>query len=250
MDIKNFHENLLVWDAHRDLHYELPYAERFLNKKFLGIDLHLDKLQKGGIDVQTYAFCYAGVLGPPAAIQAAADIEKTLQKFEENAADVLLVKTTTEALQAKQAGKLAAFFSFEGGDPICEDLWLLRFFYRCGFRAMGFTWNYRNALADGGYEGRDGYGLSSFGREIVKEMNHLGMVIDLAHLSPQSMRDVLALSEQPVIHSHGGVYGVNPGHPRTLEDSTLEMIAPQRRSLLCHDRAGLFNPAAGRCGSG
>ncbi len=132
---------------------------------------------------------------------------------------------TTEALQAKRQGKIAVFLSFEGAEPILTEMGLLRMFYRIGLRAMGLTWNYRNETADGGYEGREGYGLSQFGGAVVKEMNRLGMVIDIAHATPQTMRDVLRVSEQPVIHSHGGVRALNPDHPRTLDDGLLEQIA-------------------------
>ena len=225
MNAIELHQEILVWDAHRDLHYEMPLQERFLQRQMYNVDLHLPLLVKGGIQVQTYAFCYAASLGLPSTIQAVADIEKTLQLIEEYSSQVCHVKTVAEAMQAKAEGKLAAFFSFEGGEPIVTDLWLLRFFHRVGFRAMGLTWNFRNELADGGYEGRDGYGLSSFGKQVVQEMNRLGMVVDLAHLTPQSMVDVMTISEQPVIHSHGGIRGVNPSHPRTLDDSMLERIA-------------------------
>ena len=220
-----FHDEILVWDAHRDLHYEIPLEERFLSRRLVDIDLHLPLLKAGSMDVQTYAYCYATALGEHPTIQAVSDLEKVLQAFEENSDQVQLVCTVEDALKTKAAGKLAAFFSFEGGEPVGEDLWLLRFFYRMGFRAMGLTWNYRNALADGGYEGREGYGLSTFGRQVVREMNRLGMVVDLAHMTPRSMRDAMAVSEQPVIHSHGCTYAKNPQHPRTLEDDMLEAIA-------------------------
>lgn len=225
MDYLEYHNDILVWDAHRDVHYELPHKDRFLKRSLLGIDLHLPLLVKGGMKIQTYAFCYATALGEPSAVQAIADIEKVLHMIESSSNEIVFVQTVDDAQNANRAGKIAAFFSFEGGEPIGEDIWILRFFHRVGFRAMGLTWNYRNAMADGGYEGRDGYGLSAFGREVVKEMNHLGMVVDLAHLSPQSMRDVLAVSEQPVIHSHGCTRALHPQHPRTLDDEMLEAIA-------------------------
>ncbi len=232
MDSQKFHQEILVWDAHRDLHYEMPLNERFLQRRLCNIDLHLPLLKQGGMDVQTYAFCYATSIGEPPGVQAIADIEKTLVEMETHAGEITPVRTVEEALQAKQSGKIAAFFSFEGAEPIGEDLWLLRFFYRMGFRAMGLTWNFRNMLADGGYEGREGYGLSQFGRQVVQEMNRLGMVVDLAHLSPQSMLDVMAVSEQPVIHSHGGIRALNPNHPRTLDDAMLERIA-QTGGVFC-----------------
>jgi membrane dipeptidase len=223
-DLEQFHKEIVIWDAHRDVIHELPYKERYLSTKVKGVDLHLPLLKKGSIDIQTFAFCYATSPGKATTIQAISDIEKILNLIE-NSLDIVLAFTVSEALEAKKEGKIAAFFSFEGGEPISDDIWLLRFFYRIGFRAMGLTWNYRNLLADGGYEGRNGYGISMFGRKVVKEMNHLGMVVDLAHLSPQSMRDVIEIADNPVIHSHGCTRAIHPEHPRTLDDEMLEAIA-------------------------
>ncbi len=232
MEPQSFHQEILTWDAHRDVHYEMPLKDRFLKRQMQEIDLHLPLLKKGGIDIQTFAFCYGSALGEPPTVQAVADIEKTLRIIEDQSQQISFVQTVEAALQAKQEGKIAVFFSFEGGEPIGSDIWLLRFFYRMGFRAMGLTWNFRNLLADGGYEGREGYGLSVFGKGVVCEMNRLGMVVDLAHLTPQSMRDILHISEQPVIHSHGCTRAVNPVHPRTLDDEMLENIA-RNGGLFC-----------------
>jgi membrane dipeptidase len=113
----------------------------------------------------------------------------------------------------------------EGGEPILTELSLLRTFYRLGLRHIGLTWNFRNALADGGYEGREAGGLSKFGVAVVREMNRLGMVVDVAHSTPRGMRDVLQVSGAPIIHSHGCTRGVNPDHPRTVDDDILEGIA-------------------------
>ncbi len=219
------HRDALVWDAHRDVAYEAPLSERFLQRWMTGVDLHLPRLAHGGINVQTFALCIGPEIGRDYVALALRELDQVFTILDAHRDDAVLVTSTTEALQAKQQGKIAVFLSFEGAEPILTELGLLRVFYRMGLRAMGLTWNYRNETADGGYEGREGYGLSQFGAAVVKEMNRLGMVIDIAHATPQTMRDVLRASEQPVIHSHGGVRAVNPEHPRTLDDELLEQIA-------------------------
>ncbi len=225
MDIAQFHRDILVWDAHRDVAYEAPLEERFLQQWMIGVDLHLPRLKQGGIDVQTFALCVGPELGLHPTAQALKELDAVFAILEANAAAVALVTKTSQALEAKAQGKIAVFLNFEGGEPVLTELGLLRTFYRLGLRAMGLAWNLRNDLADGGYEGREGGGLSQFGKTVVKEMNRLGMVVDLAHLTPRAMLDVLQVSEQPVIHSHGGVKAVNPTHPRTLDDAMLEKIA-------------------------
>jgi membrane dipeptidase len=225
MDAQMLHDSSLVWDAHRDVAYELPYEQRYLQPELEGVDLQLDRLKAGGISVQTYAICIGMGLGLPPTAQALKEWDRVIAIVAEHKDEAEIVTTTAQALAAREQGKIAIFLNFEGGEPILTDLGLLRMFYRMGLRAMGLTWNFRNAIADGGYEGREGGGLSQFGLTVVREMNRLGMVVDLAHLTPQSMRDVLRISQHPVIHSHGGVRAINPDHPRTLDDAMLEAIA-------------------------
>jgi membrane dipeptidase len=154
-------------------------------------------------------------------------LDAVMRILEEHGDEVVLVTTTAQVRQAKQEDKIAVLLGMEGGEPILTELGLLRTFYRLGLRHMGLTWNHRNALADGGYEGRDGGGLSRFGVSVVEEMNRLGMMVDVAHMTPAGMRDVLRVSQQPVIHSHGGTRAVSPHHPRTVDDGVLEGIASQ-----------------------
>jgi len=225
MDALELHRDALIWDAHRDVAYEAPLEERFLQRWMIGVDLHLPRLKQGGIDVQTFALCIGPEIGLDPTAQALKELDVVYALLETHSAEAVLCTRTSEALEAKQLGKIAVFLNFEGAEPILTELGLLRMFYRLGLRAMGLTWNFRNEVADGGYEGREGGGLSLFGVEVVKEMNRLGMVVDLAHLTPRSMLDVLRVSEQPVIHSHGGIRAVNPVHPRTLDDEMLEKIA-------------------------
>ncbi|MCL4561711.1 MAG: dipeptidase [Chloroflexi bacterium] len=225
MDAKLLHEDALIWDAHRDVAYEAPLKERFLAKWMVGVDLHLDRVRSGGIDVQVYAICLACELGLEPTAQALKELDAILNILDTHQDEAALVTTTGEALAARQDGRLAVILSLEGAESILTELGLLRMFYRLGFRNMGLTWNFRNPLADGGYAGRDGGGLSSFGVEVVKEMNRLGMMVDLAHMTPAGMRQILQISELPVIHSHGGTRHVTPEHPRTLDDDMLEAIA-------------------------
>lgn len=225
MDAQQLHQDALVWDAHRDVAYEAPLEERFLQRWMIGVDLHIPRLKQGGIDVQTFALCIGPEIVQNYTAQALRELDQVFTILEKNCDEIALVTKTSQIFEARQAGKIAVFLNFEGAEPILSELSLLRMFYRLGLRAMGLTWNYRNDIADGGYEGESASGLSQFGVSVVKEMNRLGMVIDLAHLAARGMQDILRISEHPVIHSHGGIRAINPTHPRTLDDQMLEAIA-------------------------
>ena len=225
MDAATLHQDALIWDAHRDVACEAPIHKRFLQGWMIEVDMHLPLLRAGGLDAQMYAICVAIERDLPPTAQALKELDGIMTTLEENPDSTLLATTTGDVLRAKAEGKLAVLLNLEGAEPIMEDLELLRMFYRLGFRSIGLVWNTRNAVADGGYEGRDGGGLSLFGRKVVKEMNRLGMMIDLAHSTPKGGRDVLELCEVPVMHSHGCVRAFNPNHPRTWDDFQLEALA-------------------------
>lgn len=224
MDSIQLHHDALVWDAHRDVAYEIPLEDRFLQRQMIGVDMHLERVCAGGINIQTYAICLGHELGMDHTAQALKELDTVFSILDANSDKAALVTTTAQALEARKQGKLAVFLNFEGAEPIHSDLALLRMFYRLGVRAMGLTWNFRNETADGGFEVPGGK-LSLFGISVIEEMNRLGMVIDLAHLNPTAMLHIMEISQHPVIHSHGGVKGINPVHPRALSDAMLDRIA-------------------------
>ncbi|MCK4981786.1 MAG: membrane dipeptidase, partial [Victivallaceae bacterium] len=111
----------------------------------------------------------------------------------------------------------------EGAEAIETDLGLLRCYYRLGLRVMNLTWHQRNMVADGVAEPSNS-GLSNFGRELVRELNRLGILIDLSHLSPKGVSDVLELSEMPVMASHSNAKAICD-HQRNLDDTQIANIA-------------------------
>jgi membrane dipeptidase len=142
----------------------------------------------------------------------------------EHAADVCLATKASDIECAKQEGKVAGILSLEGAEGLEGDLGVLRMLYRLGVRWIGLTWNHRNQAADGLGELRTGGGLTEFGVQLVREMNRLGMLVDIAHLAPAGVRDVLATSQAPVIASHANAHALCPV-PRNLSDEQLEGVA-------------------------
>ncbi|MCH5586415.1 dipeptidase [Shimazuella sp. AN120528] len=118
--------------------------------------------------------------------------------------------------------KTRSVLSLEGGEAVGKDLSILRLFYRLGVRQIGLTWNCANALADGCKETRNG-GLTNFGKEFVKEMVRLGMIVDVSHLSEQGFWDVVSIPDVKVMASHSNCRKICD-HPRNLTDDQIKTI--------------------------
>lgn len=119
-------------------------------------------------------------------------------------------------------GKIGLILGIEGAEATESDLGLLRTFHRLGLRVMNITWHHRNLASDGVSEPSNS-GLSNFGKELIAELNRLGIIIDVSHLSPQGISDVLGASRTPVLASHSNAKAVYP-HQRNLDDEQIRSI--------------------------
>jgi membrane dipeptidase len=125
---------------------------------------------------------------------------------------------------AVSANKVAAVITIEGGESLQGELSSLRMFYRLGVRSICLTWNYRNEIADGVKDADSGGGLTPFGKKVISEMNKLGMLIDVSHLSEKGFWDVLELSKAPIIASHSNAKALCK-HKRNLSDEQISAIS-------------------------
>ena len=146
-------------------------------------------------------------------------IYKAQEQYSDKMSICLNSKDIDEAIAHDKVG---AILTIEGGDALGNELSVLRQLYRLGIRSMLLTWNHRNLLADGSLE-TPGAGLSDFGRQVVAEMNRLGMIIDVSHLCEASFQDVLELSASPVIASHSNSKSICV-HPRNLSNEQLVQL--------------------------
>jgi len=151
---------------------------------------------------------------------------KIIDKFNyllKNTEEVELAKDYKEIEDVISSNKIAAILAIEGADGI-SNLSTLRVFYELGVRMITLTWNYRNYIADGLNEIEANGGVTKFGKKFIKEMDNLGMVIDLSHLTPSSFWDVIEYSSNPVVASHSNVKNIC-NHKRNLDDKQIKAIA-------------------------
>ena len=222
MDAKKLHNDLFIWDCHRDVGYEIPPEERKLSARIRGVDLNLEDVRKGGIDVQVYALCMGHNVGLSDTSQTLLELEETLEILEASTT-ASAVTSVKEARLAREDGKTAAFLAFEGAHPIGREISLLRAFHRLGIRVMGLSWN-NTAVANGTSEGRNAGGLTNFGRKVIEEMQNLPMIIDLSHVTESAIEEVAKMTKLPLLYSHGCARTLND-HRRCSSDHILEKIA-------------------------
>ena len=145
-----------------------------------------------------------------------------LRRFRERN-DILQVKTTQDIRAAKETGKTGIILSFQNASPIENELDRLGIFHALGVRAIQLTYHERNLLGNGCFERRD-EGLSNFGLDAVREMNQLGIVIDLSHVGDRTTMEAIEASEKPVAISHANARAYHD-HPRNKTDDVLKLLA-------------------------
>lgn len=227
-DIDTFHRDCIVIDAHSDaigdrLGLWVKEPRRLGDRSDWG-QFDIPRAIDGGLTAIFLAISYYPQLGGSPARQALQFVDAFYQEVEENADRALIAFCADDIVRAKKENKIAFVLSMEGAEGLEGDLSVLRSLYRMGLRFLGFTWNRRNQAADGMDERDTGGGLTRFGFDLVKECNRLGITIDLAHLSPAGVEDVLRVSERPLIDTHTGLFSVWP-NPRSLTDDVIERIA-------------------------
>src|SRR5262249_20332261 len=132
--------------------------------------------------------------------------------------------TADDVRRIHKAGKVASLVGMEGGHSIDDSLAVLRELYQAGARYMTLTHTKNTAWADSATDEPKHHGLTRFGEEVVREMNRLGMLVDLSHVSPETMTKAIAVSAAPVIFSHSSARTLS-GHPRNVPDDVLRLMA-------------------------
>jgi membrane dipeptidase len=159
--------------------------------------------------------------------------------------DLERASTADDIVRIHKAGRVASLIGIEGGRQIGGSLAALRQFYRLGARYMTLTHNQTTAWADSATDDPKYNGLSPFGLAVVGEMNRLGMLVDLSHVSPDVMRQAIAASRAPVIFSHSSAGGVN-GHPRNVPDDVLRSLSAKGGVVMVNWVPGFLSPAVWR----
>lgn len=225
-EAERIHRNSIVVEAHRDM-FEMVRLKN-MGERYPVINTMLPRLKKGGVTVTFFAICGDAVShskGTYRYLSAALEnIDALRQEAEAANGKIKIILNADDIPSAPSLDTHYFLLSFEGGKPLEGRMEHLRNFYHLGLRAMQITWNLRNDLADGIKEEETRGGLTRFGVSVVKEMNRLGMLIDLAHISRAGYFHVLDVADGPVCCSHSNCRKLNL-HPRTIDDEQIKALA-------------------------
>lgn len=253
------HKKALIVDGHNDITSPMYDEDFSLASSSVG-KFHLDgdpfhsdfsRLRTGNITGLFFSIYVSRTFeeeSPFGAMSRAMNLIDTVYREAEKNPDKMMIATSTKDIrEAKKKGKIAALMGVEGGHAIENSLYGLRNFYRLGVRYMTLTHNNTNSWADAccdkdkdGNEVKPYGGLNDFGKEVVKEMNRLGMLVDLSHVSDDTMRDVFEISTAPIIYSHSSAREFS-GHPRNVPDDILKLLAKNGGVIMINFYSGFLD---------
>ncbi|MFI9005035.1 dipeptidase [Streptomyces sp. NPDC053541] len=215
--------NDLPWALREQCGYDLDALD-IAGDRSASLHTDLARLRAGGVGAQFWSVYVPGRLAGDHAVSATLEqIDAVDRLVERYATDLAPARTAADMEAAREQGRIASLKGAEGGHSINNSLATLRALYALGVRYMTLTHNENNDWADSATDEPRHDGLTAFGREVVREMNRCGMLVDLSHVAESTMRDALDTSVAPVIFSHSSSRAVCD-HPRNVPDAILERL--------------------------
>src|SRR5690242_11869620 len=222
---KKLHFSSIVVDTHDDT------TQRFLGGKFdLGKrhndgSIDIPRMKEGGLGAIFFSIWMPGTITGPEAVKRALDqIDAVRQQVAEHPDEMVLARTAEEVRAAHREGKIAALMGVEGGHMIASDLGVLRKFASLGVRYMTLTHSGNDEWADSSTDKPAHNGLTDFGKDVIHEMNRLGVIVDISHVSDKTFYDALEVSKAPMIASHSSCRAICDA-PRNLTDQMMKDLA-------------------------
>ena len=218
--------NDLPWQLRRRAKNQLANVDLSGDTSQLDPPMHTDfqRLRRGRVGGQFWSVYVPASLTPSQAVHATLEQIDLVQRMIRRYSGRLgLALTAQDVVRLHKSGKVASLIGMEGGHSIGHSLAVLRQMHQLGARYMTITHSKTSPWADSATDAPQHGGLSSFGEAVIREMNRLGMIVDLSHVSADAMRDALRVSEAPVLFSHSGAAGVC-AHPRNVPSDVLDLV--------------------------
>lgn len=234
--------NDLPWALREDHDFSVEGLESGTDQRNPPLMTDMERMRQGRVGGQFWSVYISGTLTGDEAIRTTIEQIDTAHRLIDAYPDYLeLASTADDVERAHRKGRIASMLGVEGGRQIGNSMAALRDFYARGVRYMTLTHNQTTEWADAGTDEPKHDGLSPFGLEVVKEMNRLGMLVDLSHVSPETMKDAIAASRAPVIFSHSDAAALNP-HPRNVPDDVLQLLPKNGGVVMITFVPGFLSP--------
>ena len=236
------HERAIVVDTHADTTQRLIFDPKFdLGVRHGDGNLDIPRMKEGGLDAVFFSIWVpSDVTGLPAVKRALDQIDAVREAVRTHPDALVLATTVADVRRAVAERKIAALMGIEGGHMIDDNLRFLRNYAALGVRYMTLTHFKNNNFADSSTDKPAHNGLTAFGKDVVREMNRLGMMIDISHVADKTFFDVLALTTTPVLASHSSCRAI-ANHPRNMTDDMLRALAKNGGVIMINYHAGYLS---------
>jgi membrane dipeptidase len=221
---RRLHFSSIVLDTHIDTTPRLQTNWKFSEEHTEGA-IDLPRMKKGGLNALFFSIYMSGrVTGPKAVNDSVERIAAVHKLAQDMSGEVALCTTAAEVRRANKQGKIAALMGMEGGHMINNSLPVLRMYAALGVRYLTLTHSVNTDWADSSGDQPKHNGLTDFGKDVVRELNRLGVMVDISHVADKTFWDALAVSEAPMIASHSSCRAIS-GHERNMTDEMIKALA-------------------------
>src|SRR6266536_1295997 len=222
---RKLHFSSIVVDTHDDTTQRLLDGKFYLGTRGSAGSIDIPRMREGNLSAIFFSIWIPSkITGVDAVNRALIQIDAVREQVRKQPTDFALATTAAEIREAHKQGKIAALMGVEGGHMINSDLGVLRTYAALGVRYMTLTHSGNDEWADSSTDKAMHNGLTDFGKEVVREMNRLGVMVDISHVSDKTFYDALEVSKAPVIASHSSVRAI-ANHPRNMTDDMMRALA-------------------------
>jgi membrane dipeptidase len=249
---KAVHAAGMLIDGHNDLPWVVrekgfDFAKHDIGRRLDHDHTDIPRLRAGGVKGQFWSvYVPADLAKTGGAMRATMEQIDVVYRMVARYPDAFEMAFTADDIERiARGGKIASLIGIEGGHSIENSIGALRMFYRLGARYMTLTHSDNLDWADSATDEPKHGGLTEFGEDVVREMNRLGMLVDISHVSADAMRDVLRVARAPVIASHSSAFALCP-HPRNVPDDVLKLVGTNGGVIMVNFYSGFIDPAASK----
>jgi membrane dipeptidase len=239
---RRLHDRAIVIDTHDDTTQRLIFDKTFdIAAHNTGGSIDIPRMREGGLDALFFSIWMPGdVTGPLAVKRALQQIDAVRESVRSHPRDLVLATTVSDIRRAASSRKIATLLGMEGGHMIDEDLGVLREFAALGVRYLTLTHSLNTTWADSSNDKPVHNGLTPFGREVVGELNRLGVMIDISHVADKTFYDTLEITRAPVLASHSSVRAIS-NSPRNMTDDMLRALAKNNGVVMINFNAAFLS---------